>query len=293
MMPPRPSAGEKSERIFNESAAKLVALSPDFISVTYGAGGGDRINSLNAIKRIVRDTPVMPIAHLTCIATPKSQVEDVVNDFLEAGVRMFLSLRGDMPKGMKVTDLPHGDDSVRDAVELTYLLRSLDKKQQRQSHVQKFHSLVRPLIVCVAAFPEGNPEYGTSVQFEVDRLLEKQDAGADFAITQVYYDAAVFDNFVSKARRAGVTIPILAGILPTWSPARLERVEKNIKVPAPEQLVADLLQARDDNEAQELGLKFWEKISTEAINSGSPGVHMFTFNQFEAPHMLSQRLGLV
>jgi methylenetetrahydrofolate reductase (NADPH) len=286
MMPPR---NYNAAPNFWECSQRLVGLRPDFISITYGAAGTDRKSSLEVIQKLVNDTPILPMAHLTCVATPRNQVEAVANDFLNAGVRMFLVLRGDDPKDA-VFD--YAGEQLRSSVEFTHLLRMLDKKQQRSSSVNKFAAIARPLVLCVATFPEGNQYLGTTPDQEIDRLLEKQDAGADFAITQLYYDPRVFDAFAVKARARGVTIPILAATLPTWDPNRLLRTEKNIHVPAPVALVRELEEATSEEEQREIGLEFWENIAREAINSGSPGVHMFTFNKANPPILLAERLGL-
>ena len=282
---------------------KLSQIHPDFLSVTYGAGGNDRSTSLEVNSRIVAESPVMPVAHLTCIDTPKDAVEDIANDFLAGGVRMFLALRGDHPKDSRYKDSIGPDtELVRDAVELTHLLRSLDKKRQRQSQYAKFKAITRPLVIAVAAFPDGNPVLGTNVDAEVERLLQKQDAGADFAITQLYYDPKIFDDFMNLARKRGVTIPIVAGVLPTWCPDRLLRCEVNIGIAPPKELVHALGEAQDagdggngdsnDERAREIGLSFWEDLCKKALDSGAPGVHMFTFNKWEPPLALTQRLAL-
>lgn len=138
---------------------------------------------------------------------------------------------------------------------------------------------------------EGNPILKTSVEEEVDKLLKKQDAGADFAITQLYYDPKVYDSFVNKARKAGVTIPILAGILPAVTVDRLVRCEKNLGVKVPVELIQKLEQA-DEADKEKVALDFWENLAKEAVNSGSPGIHMFTFNQSKPSLLLARRLGL-
>jgi methylenetetrahydrofolate reductase (NADPH) len=280
---------------FWQCVDKLSKTHPDFLSVTYGAGGNDRKTSLEVNAKIVEDSPILPVAHLTCIDTPKDAVEDIANDFLAKGVRIFLALRGDHPKNSCYRDEIGPDtELVRDAAQLTYLLRSLDKKRQRQTQADKFKSITRPLVIGVATFPDGNPDLGTSASGEVERLLQKQDAGADFAITQLYYDPKVFDDFISLARKRGVTIPIIAGVLPTWSPERLLRCEANIGIKPPHDLVRSLADAcdtdSDDQRAREIGLAFWEDLCKRALESGAPGVHMFTFNKWEPPIALTERL---
>ncbi|MDR1448049.1 MAG: methylenetetrahydrofolate reductase [Candidatus Ancillula sp.] len=283
MMPPR---SHGAVELFWSCSKQLVALRPDFISITYGAGGFDYTSSLEVITKLVDDTPVIPIAHLTCIRTPKSVLEETVNAFLDAGVRMFLALRGDEPKGKNWIQLMTSS-------ELTHLIRMLDKKRLRKNADNKFNAIARPLVVCVAAFPNGNPITRTTIDQEVDKLLEKQDAGADFAITQVYYSSSEFDNFMKKASKAGVQIPILAGVLPTWEPARLLRTQSNIGVQAPSKLLDLLESARDEEEQREIGLQFWVDLAQNALDSGAPGIHAFTFNKPNPPTLLAQRLGLL
>jgi methylenetetrahydrofolate reductase (NADPH) len=288
MMPPRTDAGAE---VFWNCARELVALRPDFISITYGAGGFDYTSSLEVITKLVDDTPVIPIAHLTCVQTPRDVLESTVNAFLDAGVRMFLALKGDEPKKAQFT-LP-ADEMVMTSAELTHLIRMEDKKRLRKNAENKFTAIARPLVICVAAFPGGNPIAGTTTRQEIDKLLQKQDAGADFAITQVYYDAHEFDAFMKQAQKAGVQIPILAGVLPTWEPRRLVRAQENIGVKAPERLLALLENAPDENARREIGVDFWAQLGQNALESGAPGIHSFTFNNQEPTTLLAQKLGLL
>lgn len=288
MMPPRNiNAAPK----FWECSKKLVESSPDFISLTYGAGGKDRRNSLEVIKKLVKDSPIMPIAHLTSIGTEKDEVETIAQEFLDAGVRMFLALRGDIPEDS------HDFDSIKNPIssasELTHILHMLDLKHRRENSANYFNSIVRPLIICVAAFPEGNISRGTTPEEEAVRLLEKQDAGANFAITQLYYNPLSFDSFVHICRKIGVTIPIVAGVLPTYELDRIIKCENYIGVKAPQKLCAQLESAKSTQHQEEIAMDFWEDLSRKAIESGSPGIHMFTFNKYEPPINLADRLGLL
>lgn len=291
MMPPRDLNNASN---FWQTADELIESRPDFISITYGAGGKDRKTSLDVINKIVKDTPVIPIAHLTSVAMEKDEVEEIANAFLEAGVRMFLSLRGDEPVDQNgKTIISNIKNPIKSASELTYMLKLLDKKRQRLSSVNKFNNIYRPLVVSVAAFCDGNPKSKTTPEQEVVNLLEKQDAGADFAITQLYYDPKVYDNFMKKAAKAGVTIPIVAGVLPTANPSRMLRCEKYIGVKPPSELIKTLNDIEDDKKRYSYGMEFWEKLSKQAIESGSPGIHMFTFNHSKPPLDLAKRLQLI
>jgi methylenetetrahydrofolate reductase (NADPH) len=284
MPPRRPDSAPK----FWECVDNLTKLHPDFLSVTFGAAGNDRSTALNVNEIIVRDTPILPIAHLTCVDTPSEQVAQIVDDFLAVGVRTFLALRGDPP--IEKAEFHRDLKQIESAAELTYLIRQIDKRRQRQNIAEKFKSIARPLVICVAAFPNGNPELGTNQDQEIDRLLEKQDSGADFAITQLYYDSKVFDQFMSKCLKRGVSIPIIAGILPSWNVERLQRVKNSIKIAPSSGLVNRLNSAWSAEERERIGLDFWSAVSREAISSGAVGVHLFSFNQAESAILLANRL---
>lgn len=147
MMPPR--AAEAEPR-FWECANELIKTRPDFLSITYGAAGTDRTKSLEVMKELVLNTPILPIAHLTCIATRLEDLEATAKEFLEVGVRMFLALRGDVPNGVNLEDFP--PSKVESSAELTNFIRLLDKQRQRENANAKFRSIVRPIVICVAAF---------------------------------------------------------------------------------------------------------------------------------------------
>jgi methylenetetrahydrofolate reductase (NADPH) len=157
----------------------------------------------------------------------------------------------------------------------------------------------RPLTIAVATFPDGNPGAGTTREQEVRRLLEKQEVGASFAITQFFYRAESYTGFVEAARAAGVTIPILAGILPATEARRLRRVEELTGVVAPAELLRELdgLTTPDgaiDPEAQhERGLRYSEVLAREVLDAGAPGVHVYTFNKHRPALDLLERVGLV
>ncbi|WP_369370426.1 methylenetetrahydrofolate reductase [Promicromonospora sp. Populi] len=293
LMPPRrPDAAPN----FWETAQRLVAARPDFVSVTYGAAGGDRATSREVLATLLRGTPVLPVAHLTCVGASREDVSEVIDEFLEAGVRSFLALRGDPPR-----DEPHWrptDDDVHSSIDLVRLLRQVDERRCAADASTALRSAARPLTIAVATFVDGNPGAGTTREQEIRRLLEKQEAGASFAITQFFYRAQSYTRFVEEARSAGVTIPILAGILPTTEARRLRRVEELTGVAAPADLLRDLdrLTAPDgavDPEAQhEHGIGYSAELAREVLEAGAPGVHVYTFNKHRPALDLLERAGL-
>jgi methylenetetrahydrofolate reductase (NADPH) len=215
LMPPRnPDAAPK----FWNAARKLVEAHPDFISVTYGAAGNDRNTARTVVERLVKHTNVLPIAHLTCVGATRDNVADTIDDFLSIGARTFLALRGDPPRDQPDWQPPA--DGVHSSAELIELIREVETKRCHADAPAALRGAAKPLTIAVATFCEGNRDAGTTREQEVLRLLEKQEAGAHFAITQLFYEADSYTQFVELARREGVTIPILAGILPTTDPNR-------------------------------------------------------------------------
>jgi methylenetetrahydrofolate reductase (NADPH) len=277
LMPPRnPSAAPK----FWETARRLVAARPDFISVTYGAAGNDRHTAREVVGRLIRDTPVLPIAHLTCVGASRDNVAEVIDDFLADGVRSFLALRGDPPlndPGWR----PDGD-GLTSSDELVHLLREVEAQRCASHPGDALRSAARPLTIAVATFTSGNPGAGTTRAQEVARLLAKQEAGADFAITQLFYEPESYIGFVDEARSAGVTIPILAGILPMTEPRRLHRVEELTGVPVPRHVLPLLEAADDDATRHAIGIEHTTALAQAVLDAGAPGLHVYTFNKYEA-----------
>lgn len=274
LMPPRrPEAAPR----FWETARRLVAVRPDFVSVTYGAAGTDRATSRAVISRLLEGTPVYPIAHLTCVGASSEDVSEVIGDFLDAGVRSFLALRGDPPVGDP--DWSPASDAVASSIELVQLLRTVDADRSAADPATALRTATRPLSIAVATFPDGNAAAGTTRTQEVARLLDKQRAGADFAITQLFYEASSYAEFVDEARAAGVTLPILAGILPMTEPARLARVEELTGVARPARVVAALEAEEDPVARHALGVAYTADLAERVLDAGAPGLHLYTFNK--------------
>lgn len=288
LMPPRrPDAAPK----FWETARQLVAARPDFVSVTYGAGGGDRATARNVLSTLLAGTPVLAVAHLTCVGASREDVSEVIDDFLEAGVRTFLALRGDPPKDQPDWRAP--SDGLHSSTDLVRLLRQVEHARCEAYPGAALRGAARPLTIAVATFPTGNPAAGTTREQEVQRLLEKQEAGASFAITQLFYEASAYTEFVDAARAAGVTIPILAGLLPTTEPRRLRRVEELTGVAPPARLLAEL-DALEDPAAQHAhGIAYSVRLAREVLDAGAPGLHVYTFNKHQPALDLVAGVGLL
>ncbi|WP_231496059.1 methylenetetrahydrofolate reductase [Cellulomonas sp. HZM] len=277
LFPPRnPSA---APRLW-ETVRAIEQVHPDFVSVTYGAAGRTRETSRALVTRLLQETTLNPIAHLTCVGTSREEITAIVGEFLDEGVRSFLALRGDPP-----VDEPHWQphpDGLHTASELVELLREIEAERCVASPSQAVRARVRPLSVAVAAFPRGNAATGGTRAQDVASLLAKQEAGADFAVTQVFYDAESYLGLVAEAREAGVVIPIIPGIIPTTDPARLLRVQELTGVPVPADLLSLLGGADDELDRHRRGTRVGVDLVKGVLDGGAPGVHLYTYNQHHA-----------
>ncbi len=263
-----------------ETVRALEATHPDFVSVTYGASGRTRTTSRALVSRILRETTLTPIAHLTCVGTSREDVATIVGEFLDEGVRSFLALRGDPPaSGEQWRAHP---DGLTTAAGLVGLLRQIEADRCATSPAQAVRARVKPLSVAVAAFPRGNAVAGSTRAQDIQALLDKQRAGADFAITQVFYDADAYLGLVAEARKAGVVIPIVPGLLATTDPARLVRTQELTGVPVPRDLLDLLGSADDERERHRRGIRFAADLVAGVLDGGAPGIHLYTFNRHEA-----------
>lgn len=274
VMPPRK---ENLIKPFWDTVQRLLSVTPDFLSVTYGAAGQDRHSARDVVRSLVQDSPVQPIAHLTCVGTTATEVGEVVSDYLDAGVRTFLALRGDPPVGRP--DWQPAPGGVNSATELVTLIRSIEAARCAQYPGAALRAAFKPLTIAVAAFPAGNPAAGTSPNQEVERLLVKQSAGASFAITQLFWETDTYVNFLEKARSNGVTIPIVPGILPPTDIKRVNRMTELTGVVFPEYLRRRLESAQSVEEMYSVGVSLGARLARDLHEAGAPGIHMYTFNK--------------
>lgn len=277
LFPPRTPAARESLWTTVEA---LAAVRPDFMSVTYGASGSTRATTRDLVRRLLAETAVLPIAHLTCVGTSRAEVETVIGEFLDEGVRSFLALRGDPPAGQ--ADWHAHPEGLTRASELVAVLREVEARRCGASASLALRSAAHRLSIAVAAFPTGNSGAGTTRDQDIAALLAKQEAGADFAITQVFFAAEDYLDMVRDARSAGVTIPIVAGVIPTTDPARLLRVQALTGVEVPRDLLARLEAARDDVERHRVGTRAGVELARAVLDGGAPGLHIYTFNKHEA-----------
>ena len=285
LMPPRT---EKGAETFWGAVTQFERTVPDFVSVTYGAGGHNRGTAHEVTARLVRNSPVRPLAHLTCVSATRAETTAVVDQYLASGVRAFLALRGDRPRegGIKAPD------ELRSSIELIALLQARDRLRGEQSPSNALRAAANPLIIAVATFPAGNPAAETTPTQEVERLLIKQAAGASFAITQLFYDPQIYFDFVSEARGAGVHIPILPGILPPTNARRLRRVAELLGVEPDPQLLRQLEDAEPEA-ATDIGVAAGAQLVQDVLDAGAPGIHIYTFNQPQTVLEVLARAGVI
>jgi methylenetetrahydrofolate reductase (NADH) len=295
LFPPRTDAAALA---LGRTIDRLAEADPAFISVTFGAGGSSRSRSLTVLRYMLEHTNVEPMAHLTCVGSSHAEANRLVREFLDAGITSFLALRGDPPNGAD-DDSDAGIGDLGSAAELVQLIHRVQEEREPFAQVgipglpgvTQIRDRPRPERVAVAAFPTGHPRSRGMAQ-DVDALLAKEIAGANLAITQLFWRAEDYLGFVERARAGGVTIPILPGIMPVTTPTRLARLTELTGVEPPADLSIDL-EIEPDPEAQaELGIAYATRIAGEVLDGGAPGLHLYTFNRHEAVLDLLDRLGI-
>jgi methylenetetrahydrofolate reductase (NADPH) len=294
LFPPRTDAAALA---LGRTIDRLAEAKPAFISVTFGAGGTSRDRSLTVLRYMLEHTDVEPMAHLTCVGSSHAEANRLVREFLDAGITSFLALRGDPPVAGE-SDAGIGD--LGSAAELVQLIHRVQEEREPFAQLGvpgvPGASLIgerrRPERVAVAAFPTGHPR-SRGVAQDVDTLLAKEIAGANLAITQLFWRADDYLGFVERARAGGVTIPILPGIMPVTTPARLARLTELTGVEPPAELAIDLEIEPDASGQAELGIAYATRLAAGVLAGGAPGLHLYTFNRHEAVLDVIARLGLL
>lgn len=274
LFPPRTPAAQEA---LPATMAILAGTHPDFMSITYGASGSTRGTSRDVVQRLAEAHSVPPLAHLTCVDQSRADLTAVIELYLEEGVRDFLALRGDPPQGQDGWR-PHPDGLLY-ASELVELLRA----------VATAHGA--DISIGVTAFPAQHAVERWRQQ-GLDVLRAKQDAGADFAITQVFYEVPDYVSLVADVAADGIGLPIVPEVMPLVSARRAYRAAELTGVETPGELVAALEAAEDDTAALTAGVAHAARLSAELLDAGAPGIHIITFNKHDAALALVSALGL-
>lgn len=276
LFPPRStSAAETLWRTIRE----LEQTSPDYVSVTYGASGSNRGTAVELLSKLLTETSLKPLAHLTCVGNSREYLLDLVDELITLGVRGILALRGDAPRDPTVEpgDLSYASDLVK-------LVREAERRRTA-------HLCAGRLAVGVAAYATQHPE-SPSFGHDIEALLAKQAAGADFAITQVFFFPDHFQRLVSAARRAGVEIPIIPGVMPLTSVRRLDRLSELAGIEMDHELRERLAAADDDAARRRIGVQATVDLANAALDAGAPGIHLYTFNEHAAALDVLEHLDL-
>lgn len=257
-----------------ESIRVLDSVEPEFISVTFGAGGSSTRDSLEVLRFIRDESAATPLAHLTCVGTSRGEATELIGAFLAEGITHFLALRGDLPEGQQEH---HGE--LKHAVDLVALMNSLAEPT------------TVPERIAVAAFPNGHPE-SHSLDQDVETLLQKQEAGATLAITQLFFYTEHYIDFVEKAHSAGVTMPILPGLMPIVSPGRLKRVLELSGEKQPKELSVALEATEDAASREAIGIEWSSRMVAGLVEAGAPGIHLYAFNQHRTVLSVLEQAGV-
>ncbi|WP_448004181.1 methylenetetrahydrofolate reductase [Agromyces bauzanensis] len=293
LFPPRTDAAALA---LGSTIDRLADVDPAFMSVTFGAGGSSRDRSLTVLRHMLEHTRVEPMAHLTCVGSSHAEANRLVREFLDAGITSFLALRGDPPAG---ADPEAGLGDLQSAAELVQLIHRVQEEREPFGQAgipgipgaTSIRERPRPERVAVAAFPTGHPR-SRDVEQDIDTLLAKEVAGANLAITQLFWVADDYLGFVERARAGGVTMPILPGVMPVTTPARLARLAELTSVPAPRGLAASLEAEADPDRQFAIGVEHAARLAADVLDGGAPGLHLYTFNRHEAVLAVLDRLGL-
>ncbi len=255
-----PPRNERGHRAFFRSLDRLSAFRPSFVSVTYGAGGSTKEATEEMVVSILRDTPLLPMAHLTCSAQTTNEVDEVLRRLDSAGIENVIALRGDPPRGsdrfVPLEDgFAHSTDLIR--------------------HIRANYDLG----VAAACYPETHPE-AVSPESDLEYARMKVDLGAEFLVTQLFFDNRDFFGFVDRARQAGIEVPIIAGIMPILSAAQIRRMTALCGAGIPPALDEKLSRHEGDDDAvRELGIEQATRQVRELWDNGVDGVHFYVLNR--------------
>ena len=269
--PPKTPEGEANLYL---ALASLRSLSPDFVSVTYGAGGSTRSKTLEIVSRIRDEIGLEAMAHFTCVGATVDELRSTLDDMSRLGFENVLALRGDPPQGQQEwTKTEGGLEYSRELVELI----SADYQ----------------LSIGAACFPETHL-HATSAEDDLRYLKEKVDAGVSFLITQLFFDNALYYDFVARARAIGIEVPIVPGILPITTYNQLSRVTSMCGATIPDHVLTDLHQRRASDEAvAEFGVAYATMQCADLLANGAPGIHFYTLNRSPATRAILSALRLL
>jgi methylenetetrahydrofolate reductase (NADPH) len=277
-----PKTETASESLY-ETIARLQALKPSFVSVTYGAGGSTRELTHDLVVRIKTTTTTTTVPHLTCVCHQENEIQEVLERYAKAGVENILALGGDAPQDMAAWD--QSQDAFQHAADL---VRFIKKFNDSGAHPDK-----RGFGIGVAGFPEGHPATPNRL-LELDYLKQKVDCGADYICTQLFFDNRDFYDFRERCELAGIDVPIIAGIMPITTVGGMKRMaELAAGARYPAALIRAVDRCGDDTEAvQRVGVHWATEQCRDLLDHKVRGIHFYTLNRSKATRQIYETLSL-
>jgi methylenetetrahydrofolate reductase (NADPH) len=263
-----PKTEEGNQRLF-DTIQELAKFKPSFVSVTYGAGGSAKENTRQVVERILQETPLTPMPHLTCVGQTEGELRIILRHYRELGIENILALRGDRPREMT--------DSVAKQVFCT----AKDLVRLVASH--------RTFSIGVAVYPEGHIQ-APSLSSDLYYTKQKIDAGADFAITQMFFDNRYYYDYVDRARTLGIHIPIIPGIMPVVDIQKISQFCETCGVTMPSALVSRMEKAASLEEMTEIGVDFTTRQVEDLWRNGVRYFHFYTLNRADTVSNIMRNL---
>ena len=267
--PPRTDIGREK---LAQTRVELAKLDPRFYSVTFGAGGSTRDNTLETVIDIQQNTTVDACPHLTCVGATNAEIIDMLEKYRQNGIHRLVVLRGDLPSGMVgMGECKHASDLVR-------LIR-----KQFGDH----------FTLAVAAYPEAHPN-SKNMLSEIQYFAEKMNAGADFAITQYFYNSDSYYNFMELCARNQISKPVIPGIMPIANFDNLKKFSKQCGAEIPRWIKKSMAAYENDLDSQrQFGIEIVSRMAQELIQYGAPGFHFYTMNQSSLTRSIVQNLNIL
>ena len=269
-----PPKSEEMEAQLWRAIERLAPLAPNFVSVTYGAGGTTRERTHATVRRILEETSLRPAAHLTCVSATREEIVDVAREYWNTGVRHLVALRGDPAAGLGTTYEPHPGGFAYASDLVAGLRRAFDFE------------------LSVSAYPETHPAAG-SMQAEIDNLKRKVDAGATRAITQFFFDNGIYLRYVERARAAGITVPIVPGIMPVTNFGQTKKFAAMCGTSVPDSMARHFDGLEDDADTRKLvAATLVAEQCTKLADEGVLDFHFYTLNRADLAYAICHILGL-
>ncbi len=269
-----PPSSPKMEENLWRSVEKLAPLGPSFVSVTYGAGGSTRERTHATISRLIKETDLTVAAHLTCVGATREEVDEVVREYHEAGVRHFVALRGDAPEGTGYAFSAHSD-GYQNGAELVAGLKAFSDFE-----------------ITVSAYPEKHPD-SSDFAIDIELLKRKVDNGATRAITQFFFDNDLYESYVERVRKAGIYIPIVPGIVPVSNFKSVANFAAKCGTHVP-QWLADRFEGleNDTHTAELVASAVAAEQVMDLVERGIEDFHFYTMNKADLVYAICYQLGL-